>query len=272
MKPYLFFVILCTSVLASADQYTGYGAPITVNPYVTQGGAYVQLPEVYLVPREEVYLVPRGAENYNIPQAPQAYPVYNGQVAVPQPQHYDDPARWGALCSVDYAPHSYACHHWNYLGNSMFPLFTLDWHSTLQGEWFATTYANPTSENIGPEFIMLKNPHRPTQPDGVLDNYSGSLVESVWVNGNTLYWTNWRGAVFQTDPNTFRILDNYTVEMYGYFGAQLHYFQCRDFNRNDSHHLLCRWDTQNSDGSFTSRGYFGFMPKYLWDQFKSRQH
>lgn len=217
---------------------------------------------------------PAPAPNYGYNPAPA--PDYGtapapGYGASPVPQPYMDPAAelsyYGNLCDVDYAPHSYACHHWNYLGNSTFPLFTMDWWS-LQGEWFATTYANPTSENIGPEFQMLKNPNRPTQPMGVINNYSRQHVGSVWVTSNSMVWTNWLGQVLETDANSFRQLDAHTVEMYAYGYQQSHYFQCRDFNRNGGHHILCRWDVLDTQSQrWVAQGYFGFMPKSLWDSF-----
>ena len=139
-------VIMALFYGTSYAYQNGYGAPVNSNPYLLQ-----EYQNTYIQPQ-----APQGgyggvAPGYGQqqPQPPSSYypsqpPQYPTQPAPSYPTRpYNDPVGelnyYGNLCDESNAPHSYACHHWNYLGNSRFPLFRMDWWS-LQGEWFATTY------------------------------------------------------------------------------------------------------------------------------------
>lgn len=176
-------------------------------------------------------------------------------------------------CNFGQNVHSYACTHWNYAGNQVFPLFQLDWDYTLQGEWFSVTYVNPETENNGPEFFMAKNPHNTNQPLGMYNRNSNTPVGSMWIQGNTMVWNNWLGITLQTSPQSFRWLDAYTVEMQAIEGPYVHLFRCRDFNRNNNHHLLCSWDMFFSQQNvWKHKGYIGFLTRQVWDKFANGHH
>lgn len=179
----------------------------------------------------------------------------------------------GGACNMAQNPHSYACNHWNYAGNQIFPLFQLDWDFTLQGEWFSVTYVNPQTENSGPEFFMATNPHNPNQPFGMYNRNSNTPVGSMWIQGNSIVWNNWLGQTLATAPETFRWLDAYTVEMQAYEGPYVHLFRCRDFNRNNNHHLLCSWDLWiPQQKAWQHKGYLGFLTIQVWNNFMSGKH
>lgn len=174
----------------------------------------------------------------------------------------------GGACDIQAEPHSYACTHWNFVGNHVFPLFQMDWYGALQGEWFSVTYVNPLTQNVGEEFYMSKNPQRPTQPMGVVNTRNGDMLGSMWINGDSMVWNNWLGYTLATDPSTFRVLDAYTVEMQAFEGQYVHLFRCRDFNRNDKHHFLCSWDLWMPENQqWHHKGYMGFLTRQDWDAF-----
>jgi hypothetical protein len=177
----------------------------------------------------------------------------------------------GGACDIKANPHSYACTHWNFAGNNAFPLMPLDWMGALQGEWFTVTYVNPQG-NVGPELYMAVNPQRPTQPSGVVNKGNNTLVGSMWIEGKTMFFDNWMGHSFATDMQSFTFLDEYTVEMQAYEGQYLHLFRCRDFNRNNNHHLLCSWDVWvPQQQTWTHKGYLGFLTAAVWNQFANGQ-
>lgn len=192
-------------------------------------------------------------------------------------QHMNAQAEWvfheaynatHGACDTRSNPHSFACTRWNFDGNHVFPLFTLDWMGSMQGEWFTVTYVNPQTENEGAEFYMAKLPLRPSIPLGVINAQTGDRVGSMWIQGRTMVWNNWLGRTLQTDPNTFRMLDAHTVEMQAFEGQYVHMFRCRDFNRNNNHHLLCDWYLwipQNQQ--WVHKGYMGFLTRQVWDNF-----
>ncbi|MBY0385490.1 hypothetical protein K2X05_10070 [bacterium] len=169
-------------------------------------------------------------------------------------------------CVIKGNPHSYPCTVWTYQGE-FFPLFPMDWDS-LQGTWFSVTYVNPTSGNEGPQFLMKKNPARPMQPMGVENTRSGQAMGHMSIQGDLMRIENWLGIelVLQVDgmvdSNTIRLV---TPEA---FGFPRHTFTCRDFNRNNNHHLLCDWEEQRRpDESWQHKGFFGFLTMSAWNNF-----
>lgn len=168
----------------------------------------------------------------------------------------------GGRCSLVENPHSYACNDWTFHGNEVFPLFNMDWMGRLQGNWAMVTYADPEgNQNAGPEFSMLLTKNKRTIPAGVFDFKSGKVVGGMRVNGPTMIFENWQGGVMSTNPSTFNQVDNFTVQMLAHDSQQnAHMFLCRDFNRQKTHHLLCRWDSRKSSQSnWSHKGYIGFL-------------
>jgi hypothetical protein len=177
----------------------------------------------------------------------------------------------GGACDVKSNPHSFACTEWTFANNPVFPLFQMDWRQ-LQGEWFTVTYVNKVSENRGREFYMERNPSRPTQPMGVKNTQDNSLVGRMSIRGTTVTFENWRGRRVSSDPASFRVKDAYTVQFDLWTGENrktLHSFDCRDFNRNGEHHLLCDWWVQGAD-KWLFKGYFGFIGLNVWESFLSQ--
>ena len=178
-----------------------------------------------------------------------------------------DPATYGVQgCYVMQNPHSYACHAWTFAGNQEFPLIIIDWSRVIQGEWQTVTYANPWSDNDGPEFRMLFNPENPRIPEGVVNKNDNSMLGSLTFEGDKATWTNWRGKKLKTKVSEYAISDSYTFKFSfpeGDYYEQS--FICRDFNRNSKHHLICSWFLIQWDSyyhtTYTSqhRGYFGFL-------------
>jgi hypothetical protein len=175
-------------------------------------------------------------------------------------------------CDIKINPHSFACNEWNYKNNPVFPLFAMDWDG-LQGDWFSVTYAEKGRENNGGQFYMAKNIERPTQPMGVKNQSDDSLLGRVWISGTKVTFENWHGHKVSSDPQSFKVLDDYTVQFDLWTGAKgkqtLHSFDCRDFNRNNEHHLLCDWwvRTGTTDDSWVFKGYFGFIRLEVWQGF-----
>lgn len=182
------------------------------------------------------------------------------------------PSFSNAGCIQQQNPHTFECHDMTFIGQSEFPLVSLN---SIQGEWFAVTYAVRGS-NQGAGFVMDKNQVRPTQPGrGVFNLSSGdsSLMGSLFINGNRATFGNWQGAPMTSSPGTYVFLDHGTVQFntVDHIGVQ-HSFQCRDFIRRGNHHLNCRWLILRQ-GQWDFIGYFGFLTRQAWDQFviQSRQ-
>jgi hypothetical protein len=183
---------------------------------------------------------------------------YNG----PQPVQYMQPQ----YCYLEYNPHSYACQSWVFQGNPMFPLNIIDWKNVIEGEWKTITYANPWSDNDGPEFKMLVRPENPRIPVGVVNKNDDSLMGSLTFQGDKAIWTNWRGKRLKTKISEYAISDSYTFKFSFKDGDDYEQsFICRDFNRNNKHHLSCSWylikftDYYHSAYTYEHRGFFGFL-------------
>lgn len=201
------------------------------------------------------------AESHQHENSPQMLEIFNQALS-----------ETGGACNLS-EPHSYACNQWNFVGNTVFPLMPLDGFNGSQGEWFAVTYVNSLTENIGEEFYMAKNPARPSQPLGVVNTQTGVKVGSMWIVGNSLVWENWLGYQFSTDPHSLVQLDAYTVEVSAYEGEYVHKFTCRDFNRNNNHHLLCKWTLWMPEyNQWHNKGFLGFLTRQAWDAFATGQH
>lgn len=165
-------------------------------------------------------------------------------------------------CFIFVNPHSYGCNDWTFKGTTVFPLFDVDWMSRKQGAWAMVTYADPQgNENSGPEFVMLKAKGRHTIPAGVFDVKSGRNVGAVRISGAMMTIDNWQGTRLTTDPNTFNNLDRFTVQMQAVDAQRnTQLFTCRDFERSNTSHLLCRWDTKNRNSNrWQHKGYLGFL-------------
>lgn len=169
-------------------------------------------------------------------------------------------------CYLDRNPHSYACQAWVFQGSHMFPLNVIDWRGAIEGEWKTITYANPWSDNDGPEFRMLVNAQNPRIPVGVLNKNNNTMMGSLTFEGNKAVWTNWRGKKLKTRIGEYAVTDSFTFKFSfpdgdGYEQS----FVCRDFNRNNVHHLTCSWylirftDYYRTAYTWEHRGYFGFL-------------
>lgn len=167
-------------------------------------------------------------------------------------------------CVIKRNPHSYPCTVWTYQGE-FFPLFSMDW-GALQGTWFSVTYVNPTSGNEGPEFFMEKNPVSPMQPLGVRNTDSGQQMKRMSIQGDRMFIENWHG--FELVLTVDQVIDNETIRLVSEGRFPRHAFTCRDFNRNNNHHLLCDWEEQRRpDSSWQHKGFFGFLTMSAWDNF-----
>ncbi len=163
-------------------------------------------------------------------------------------------------CQFQVNPHSYACAHWTFEGNQMFPLFQFDLNTTMQGWWEPLTYSVPGTDNEDNEFVMMKNPARPTVPEGVGDKVTGRRLGPMLIQGNNVFFSNWHGIQIWSVPNTSAFPDavTWSFQYQDQFGLQS--FNCRDFNRNNKHHMLCAWDTwMVPQSSWQHRGYIGFL-------------
>lgn len=165
-------------------------------------------------------------------------------------------------CDPRRDPHSYACAKATFAGD-IFPLFDLRWRR-LQGEWITVTYANP-SGNFGDEFFMATNPASPTQPMGVYNVNTNSPVGSMWIDGDRMVFNNWQGQTIQTV--SFSKVTDKTAVLTMQEGNYVHQFTCRDFNRNDKHHLFCAWDVEVPGYGWIHHGYMGFLSRADWDGF-----
>lgn len=167
-------------------------------------------------------------------------------------------------CVIKRNPHSYPCTVWTYEGE-FFPLFAMDWNA-LQGTWFSVTYVNPDSGNEGPEFFMQKNPARPMQPMGVHNSRSGQAMARMAIRGDQMFIENWLG--FELVLTIDQIIDGETIRLESDRGFPRQAFTCRDFNRNNNHHLLCDWEEQRRpDSQWRHKGFFGFLTMDAWNNF-----
>jgi hypothetical protein len=149
-------------------------------------------------------------------------------------------------------------------GGGVFDLFSIDWWGTLQGEWFTVTYVNQRG-NDGRSFYMAKNPNSPTQPLGVFNVSSNTPVGSMWIDGDRMVFQNWQGIQLMNE--SIEVIDQHTVRLIFVEGHYLHSLNCRDFNRNNNHHLLCAWDVKSRNNQWVHQGYIGFLFKHVWDDF-----
>lgn len=169
----------------------------------------------------------------------------------------------GGNCVFKENPHSYACTRSAFNGE-VFPLRPLDWWGVLQGRWFTVTYVNPKG-NSGKAFYMAKNRVSPTQPDGVFNVNTDTRVGSMWIQEGDMIFENWQGSRLAT--TSIEQIDEFTFRLIMEEGRILHSFNCRDFNRNDNHHLLCAWDVKKPGEEWSHHGYFGFLLWDVWQDF-----
>jgi len=169
-------------------------------------------------------------------------------------------------CKLSENPHSFACTQWTYTNNTLFPLFKIESLRAVEGEWFMATYVNTVSENTGPEFFMGKNPNSPTQPMGVFNVDNNTPVGKMRIKNGEVVFENWRGHVEKSVPGSLVIRDPRTIQFELVTGKTAHTFHCRDFNRNQNHHLLCDWWIKG-DGDWSFKGYFGFLTADVWEVF-----
>ncbi|HVK60963.1 MAG TPA: hypothetical protein VM432_05410 [Bdellovibrionales bacterium] len=174
-------------------------------------------------------------------------------------------------CDQQRDPHSFGCHEAGFEGRTEFPLVRLDWR-TLQGEWFAVSYAVPGG-NAGSRFFMDLDPQNPRRPNrGVMNHLPNgftSVLGVFSVRGNQATFENWQNTPMASLPGSLVSLDEGTVQFMSAdrFGVQ-HMFQCRDFIRHGADHLTCRWFTADAGmGRWQLRGYFGFLTLEQWDAF-----
>lgn len=173
-------------------------------------------------------------------------------------------AQYGT-CNPSQNPHSYICESWAFQG-SLFPLNIIDLRNVIQGEWKTLTYANPWSENDGTEFKMLVSAQNPRVPVGVLNKNDNTMLGSLTFDGNKAVWTNWQGQKLKTKFDQYAVSDSFTFR-FSFPDGDLYEqsFVCRDFNRNNKHHLICDWylirfsDGYHSSYTYEHRGYFGFL-------------
>lgn len=164
-------------------------------------------------------------------------------------------------CQFQVNPHSYSCTRWTFDGNQMFPLNLIDWNGVLQGRWQPLTFSDVRGGNENNEFSMMKNPARPTIPEGVLDRATNRLLAPLQIRGGQVIFENWHGFQLQSLPGTLLVPDRFTARFQFADGQGVgHTFNCRDFNRNQNHHLLCAWDTWNPRSqTWVHRGFIGFL-------------
>jgi hypothetical protein len=171
-------------------------------------------------------------------------------------QQFSPPAN----CQMQINPHSYACTRWTFDGNQVFPLLPIDFAGALQGSWRAITFADPTGDNVGPEFMMQTNAQRPTIPEGVVDRATNQFLGDLFIGGNRVVQTNWRGQQLETVPGSLMAMDVWTLRFSFNESRLTHTFTCRDFNRNGTHHLLCAWDLWSPKiGRWTHKGFIGYL-------------
>lgn len=169
-------------------------------------------------------------------------------------------AQSSPFCDMKTEPHSYACHQWNFNGNAMFPLTPIDWYNVIEGSWKALTYANPWSENIGPEFRMSKDPKHTQRPLGVINRLTKNTFGDLVIRGNTMTFKNWQGSELVAIVDGPILVDAYTFRFQFSDGEVMHAFSCRDFLRNDIDHLICSWDVQPKGAYWWEHhGFFGFL-------------
>jgi len=175
-------------------------------------------------------------------------------------------------CDVGQNPHSWGCTHWTFNNNPVFPLMPMDWWGALQGEWIALTFVNSWQGNRGDEFAMATCPSNNRQAAGIVNLQEGSLMGSMWIENDWMRFANWRGQEIVTSRDSFRELaDGYSVVTEMYTGNYSHRFLCRDFNRNNKHHLLCAWEVQFPDQygnmEWKNLGYMGWLTRADWEDF-----
>jgi hypothetical protein len=168
-------------------------------------------------------------------------------------------------CDFRVNPHSYECTRMAFEGATKFPLYEMDWWGILQGEWFTVTYVNSSTENVGSHFAMAKNRRDGLQAMGVYNQQTKSGVGPMWIEGGDMVFSNWQGYTIRATGA--QIVDRYTVRLVMEEGSSVHYFTCRDFNRNNNHHLLCRWDVWEPQSGTVHHGYFGFLTAQVWNGF-----
>lgn len=177
-------------------------------------------------------------------------------------------AQYGQVsyCYLDINPHSYACQSWVFGGSHLFPLNIIDLKNEINGEWKTITYSNPWSENEGSEFKMLVSAENPRIPVGVINKEDNTFMGSMTFNGQKVTWTNWRGKTLKTKMAEYAVSDSYTFK-FSFKDGDLYEqsFICRDFNRNNRHHLVCSWylirwnNVYQTAYTWEHRGYFGFL-------------
>jgi hypothetical protein len=173
-------------------------------------------------------------------------------------------------CDFRVNPHTYACTTVTF-NSSVFPFYEINnstWREWQQN-WVIVTYVN-TSGHRGPEFYMRQNPNNPRQPLGVYNVVDNSPMGLMWVDQKrNLVIENWNGnrnMVFVWDTQ-YRQGGNIRWIARTHYGV--HALTCRDFNRNDKHHLLCAWDVGAGQyGAWNHQGYFGFLLKRDWIDFR----
>jgi hypothetical protein len=305
MRLVSFFALLALGLTASAHGYKYLGDDN--GQYVVTGDGYIG-DESDIEQGDVLYGVGKGGVDYfpappdystDVYVKPKDYPdtgdQYYEETYQPPDQESAEQIHqraWdetGGACDTFKNPHSYGCTQWNFDGNGVFPWFKMNWWDVMQGQWFSVTYvrngggkiqcANGKTvrgENNDCEFSMAKNPDRPTQPFGIVNTKNGSLLGSMWINGAQVSWDNWMGKQVWTDPDSFRQIDDYTVQFSMYetkYSKQYGLFVCRDFNRNSNHHLLCKWYMQfpNQKG-WVEKGFMGFLTQEVWDGFRQSVH
>lgn len=181
-----------------------------------------------------------------------AFALFNGASAFAQRIPRD--------CQFQVNPHSYSCTRWTFDGNQMFPLLPMDWNGVVQGTWQPITFTDPVTGNTSADFSMQVNPQRPTIPEGVVDNVTGQMLAPITIRGDQVFFANWHGTQFWSIPGTTQIPDRVTARFQFADNFAQHSFNCRDFNRNATHHLLCAWDVWNDRAqTWQHRGFLGFL-------------
>ncbi|MGZ3725095.1 MAG: hypothetical protein ACXWQQ_04815 [Pseudobdellovibrio sp.] len=165
-------------------------------------------------------------------------------------------------CNPEINPHSWACMDWTFNGNNQFPLFSIDWQGQIEGEWHTLTYATPTA-NEDAEFAMITRQDNPRVPVGVLNKDTQDFIGSLTIHGDQITFHNWRGHDLISFPVSVQMADANTFKFTLNENAQFQQaFVCRDFNRNEKHHLLCSWYLLrlfNDHYTYEQRAYFGFI-------------
>ncbi len=172
-------------------------------------------------------------------------------------------------CDFRVNPHTYACTTATF-GGGIFPFYEINnstWQA-WQANWVIVTYVNPTGHR-GNEFYMKQNPNNPRQPLLVYNVANDSPMGLMWIDQNrNLVIENWNGnrnMVFVWESQ-YRQDNNIRWVARTRYGT--HALTCRDFNRNDKHHLLCAWDVEAGYGGWNHKGYFGFLLQRDWAEFR----